>query len=113
MNLQKLGHLLFLTEGRIDRKTWWISNIIIWLLMAITTGLYHKYGLHVAAFGMVFVILDWWLHVNINIKRLRDHGRTGWGLFVRIFLSEVPVIGHIYGFVVFGCLKGTDDSASA
>ena len=103
-----LGHLLFYTHGRISRKMWWFSNILIWLLSAITFWVYRQYGFHDALFGMVITLVFFWFKINVNIKRLHDHGHSGWGVFWRIVLSEVWGVGWVYGLIVFGCLGGTE-----
>lgn len=100
-----IGHLLFKTNGRIDRATWWISQITLLFLTAITTWIWNQYGFHDAIYGMVGTVLMFWIRININIKRLHDHGKSGWW----ILFYEIPVIGTVWGIIVLGCLKGSDE----
>ena len=103
-----IGHLLFMTHGRISRKTWWFSQVILLVFAAGTTYLYKEFGWHDAVYGAALTVLMFWFRVNINVKRLHDHGHSGASLFIRWFLSEVPLVGWVYGLIVFGFLKGQD-----
>ena len=103
-----IGHLLFMTDGRISRKTWWFSQIVLLVFVVATTYLYKEFGWQDAIYGAVVSVLMFWFRVNINVKRLHDHGFSGGGLFFRWFLSEIPMFGWIYGLIIFGFLKGDD-----
>ena len=97
-----IGHILFSINGRISRKIWWLSQILVWVFAIGTTAIYHKFGFHDAIFGMVLTILLFAMRLAINIKRLHDQGLSGWWLLA----FEIPVIGWIAGFIVLGCRKG-------
>ena len=98
-----IGHLLFYTHGRINRKIWWLSNIAMYLLSGLTLWIWAKFGFGDAVFGMVLTLTFFYFRVNVNIKRLHDRGKTGWKVFWWWLLSEVipPV-----GWVSYGFLKG-------
>lgn len=104
------AHVFFSTEGEMTRKGWWFSNLVIWALMTASGLIWHFFGFHAAIVGMLFTILDWWFHVNINMKRLRHRGKHGWSIFWGIVIAEIPVIGWIYGIIAFGCIKGANDT---
>ena len=103
-----LGYLLFMTEGRISRKTWWFSQIVLLVFAGATTYLYKEFGWHDAMYAAAMTVIMFWFRLNINVKRLHDHGFSGISLFFRWLLSELPVVGWIYAVVVFGFLKGDD-----
>ena len=93
-----LGHLLFGTHGRISRRLWWLSQVIVWVLFSGTLFIYHKFGFHDAIFGGIINLLAFVAHSTINVKRLHDRGMSGWW----IFFFVIPVIGWIPGFFVLG-----------
>ena len=103
-----IGYLLFMTHGRISRKTWWFSQIVLLAFAAATTYLYKEFGWQDAVYGAALTVIMFWFRVNINVKRLHDHGHSGVGLFFRWAFSELPLVGWIYGLIVFGFLKGTE-----
>ena len=100
----KLGELFFYTHGRVSRKVWWISNILIWILGLLTTWIWHRYGFHDALFGVVLTVILFYLRLNINIKRLHDRGKHGWRVFTWWAFSEIPFVG----FITYGVLKGSE-----
>ena len=99
-----IAQLLFSYHGRISRKVWWISQILVWVFATATTAIYHKFGFHDAIFGAVLTLLMFMMRLFINIKRLHDQGMSGWWLL----LFEIPVIGWLVGFFVLGCKAGHD-----
>ena len=99
-----IAQLLFSYHGRISRKVWWISQILVWVFATATTLIYHKFGFHDAVFGALLTLLMFMMRLFINIKRLHDQGMSGWWLL----LFEIPVIGWIAGFIVLGCRGGHD-----
>ena len=102
----KIAHLLFHTHGRISRKIWWISNIAIWCASLTTTYVFAKYGFHDALIGFILTVMLFWFRINLNIKRMHDHGKSGWW----ILFAEIPIVGWLYGLIVFGFMKGSEEA---
>ena len=99
-----LGHLLFYTDGTVDKGTWWIATICIWLFSILTFWVYHKFGLHDAvATSLLWLVFFWW-KTNVNVKRLHERGSHGWRMFLFLVWCEVPVVGWLTGFIRMGCL---------
>ena len=127
MNLKSLGNLLFHTHGRINRKTWWLTQIGVWLAASITTWVWHKYGLHDAIFGLIGTLFIFWIRISVNIKRWHDRGRSAWmvlilelptvcsfvGFFINIFIGfaalAVAGIVWVWGFIELGFLPSKPD----
>lgn len=125
--MHKLGHLLFKTNGRISVKMWWLTQIALWIGVAITSWVWHKYGLHDAIFGMIGTGLMFWIRVNVNIKRLHDLNLSGWWL---VLFESFPIIGllalgiglgfwiaggiivggYLAGFITLGFIKGNGEA---
>ena len=100
-----IGHLLFYTHGRVSRKVWWLTNLLMWGLSAFTCWVYVTFGLHDALFSFILTVLLFWFRTAINFKRLHDRGKTGWRVFTWWLFCELTVIG---GFIVYGLLKGDE-----
>ena len=120
-----IGHLLFKTNGRIDVGTWWSTQVLLWMFVFITGIVWHKYGFHDAALGVIGTILLFWIRINLNVKRLHDINLSGWWLalfesFPVIGLlalwaglgfwvsSVIVALGYLGGFCLLGFKKGTE-----
>ena len=97
-----IGHLLFQTQGRISRRVWWLSQLVLLAISLLTTYLWQNYGFHDAVYGFISALLMFWIRININIKRVHDHGKSGWWILV----YEIPVVGWAWGLVELGLMKG-------
>jgi uncharacterized membrane protein YhaH (DUF805 family) len=103
--------LLFSFEGRIGRKTWWLTTlalvgamvalqvVVIGLaLVSEVLGMVGMVALGVALIGVT------WASLAIQAKRWHDHGKSGWWILINL----VPVVGPLYALVMLGFIKGTD-----
>jgi uncharacterized membrane protein YhaH (DUF805 family) len=117
MNLETYKSL----EGRIGRQTWWLSQIVMGLVMLIPYGIIvgtlyattdtsvpepfpSTLGLLVAGvLGLVMVIALFWASIAINTKRWHDHEKSGWYQL----LGLVPFV-NIWVFIKTGFLRGTE-----
>jgi uncharacterized membrane protein YhaH (DUF805 family) len=107
-----LGSLLFSFEGRIPRRVFWITNVlmtIVLLAVEVTIALAAVSALrHDAQNTISLVLLPWqllstWISLALLAKRWHDRDKSGlWALIVL-----VPIIGAIWTFVETGCLRGT------
>jgi uncharacterized membrane protein YhaH (DUF805 family) len=117
MNLQTFISM----EGRIGRMTWWLSQLVMSLVMIIPYGLIFGilYGttdfslpepkpsglgitLAVIIGGIMLVALIW-ASIVINAKRWHDHDRSGWYQL----LAMIPFV-NIWVFIKSGFLRGTE-----
>ncbi|WAC48951.1 DUF805 domain-containing protein [Asticcacaulis sp. SL142] len=111
----KPAKILFSTEGRIRRRTYWLYSIAltvaylaIYFCVAVATG-----TLDTLASDTTSPILDVteailsiamiWPSLCIQIKRWHDRDKS----WVWIFINLIPIIGWIWSFVELGCLDGT------
>ena len=122
-----IGHLLFKTNGRINKKTWWLTQILLVVFIVITGWLWRTYGFHDAIFGFIGTATMFWIRININIKRLHDINLSGWWLVLFesfpalgmlgfglglgvIFSGIIGLIGYVIGFFVLGFKGGIQGS---
>ena len=125
-------HLLFSYHGRISKGIWWISQIAVLLLAALTGWIYHKFGFHDALLGAIGTLVVFVIRIFLNIKRLHDQGLSGkwilalelpglgwplaavlwivpvWGLYASCFCMLTAFIGFIATVYILGCRDGHD-----
>jgi uncharacterized membrane protein YhaH (DUF805 family) len=115
--------MLFSTQGRIPRRTFWLWTLAIIgvtavLLTAImipilaseramkangtrpgTLGATHVAGLIVFVIAYIPIF---WASIVIQVKRWHDRGKSGaW-----YFINFIPYIGSLWALVECGCLRG-------
>ena len=112
-----IRHLLFSTDGRINRKQWWfgqlLSVLIAFTLSVVfhfsvphTFNLFEIFSVHNLTIGAIMGIFYFWIHLALNVKRFHDinkHG--GW-----VVLCYVPLIGFFVSLIVCGIIAGNKDS---
>ena len=103
-----ITHLLFSTDGRISRKTYWKAVGIMTcygalsiLCMPIMGALGVFEGGFFIYMGLQLLAIFPW--VCIMVKRLHDMNRSGVWVIVVLFL-------HVLGIILLGCIKGTEGS---
>ena len=125
-------HLLFSYHGRISKGIWWISQIAVLLLAALTGWIYHKFGFHDALLGAIGTLVVFVIRIFLNIKRLHDQGLSGkwilalelpglgwplaavlwiipvWGLYASCLCMLTAFIGFIATIYILGCRDGHD-----
>ena len=99
-------YLLTSFDGRIGRKSFWLGNLVIFLiglvLAAVNTPIAFKFeyvGDAVSAIGTLALI---YLQIALSAKRWHDRGKSGWWTLI----GFVPVIG-LWMLVECGFLRGT------
>jgi uncharacterized membrane protein YhaH (DUF805 family) len=107
--------LLFSFKGRINRLRWWVTAIVVALIVGIAggvidlaaqhtghgtlnaeTGQFEPTGLYAVAIGLLYV-LNAWISYAITTKRLHDRGRSGWWLVVQIVGIVIAVAALMLG----------------
>ncbi len=117
MNMQTFTSM----EGRIGRMTWWLSQLVMSLVMIIPYGLIigilyattdftvpepKPSGLGIAMasiIGVILFVVIIWSSIVINAKRWHDHGKSGW----MQLLAMIPFV-NIWVFIKCGFLRGTE-----
>jgi uncharacterized membrane protein YhaH (DUF805 family) len=94
-----LKSLLFSPHGRIRRTDWWKSYGLV--VLAVVLG-----GLLDSLMGMgicivITLLLGTYVITIATIKRMHDHGKSGWFQLI----SLIPLVG-LYIFVLCGCTRG-------
>jgi len=95
----------FSSEGRVDRLTYWISQVIFYVLLFIFAPFMPEKGSYFNL-QLLLLIIPFWFAFVINIKRLHDINCSGWWILINI----IPYIGPIIMFIVLGFIAGTKGS---
>jgi uncharacterized membrane protein YhaH (DUF805 family) len=122
MNLQTFTSF----AGRIGRQTFWLSNIVLWvvqwILMAVFGGgmgammgnydmsdpAQAEQAMQAMQAGMAPLIIIslvlLWPSLAIAAKRWHDRGKSAWWILILF----VPIVGAIWYLVECGFLRGTE-----
>lgn len=108
-------------EGRIGRQTWWLSQLLMSIILMIPYGIAmgimfattdtsgpepQPSGLGLAVGGLIMLVVfvaAIWASLAINVKRWHDRNKSGWW----VLLSLVP-LANIWAFIETGFLRGTE-----
>ena len=99
----------FSSEGRVDRLTYWISQVIFFALIVLVAPFMPDAG---SDFNLplLLLIIPFWFSFVINIKRLHDINCSGWWILINV----IPFIGFtfitILIIIVLGLIGGTKGS---
>lgn len=119
-NATSFAGVLFSFQGRISRKTFWLTTLALIAVGAVAGGIIGGIAGATAAadgapdpgddFSPAFVIpvlillfFNFWTSLALQIKRWHDRNKTGWF----VLLGFIPIIGWIWEFVEIGFLRGT------
>lgn len=126
------AYLFTSLDGRINRKPYWLAALLLFAVsIAVQLGVYFASNMQVMMIvGLIFM----WPSFALAVKRAHDRNKTGWmpAIFFALVLAvnymqlaglhedafgkpslvfgtvSVVFLGFaIYGFVVWGCLRGT------
>lgn len=114
---RRLVYLLTSYDGRIRRRTFWLSLPLVALisLVVLIAGelldilLYSQLGeLAVYLAGiypatLVAVALAWYFQLAVIVKRLHDRNKRA----LWLWLAQVPIVGVIWLIVEAGFMRGT------
>jgi uncharacterized membrane protein YhaH (DUF805 family) len=99
---------LFLTaEGRINRKTYWIGAVILFVVNIVLTLLGLAAREHISILYWLFTLVSIALiypGLCIAIKRFHDRDKSGWWVLIAL----IPLIGWIWYLIEVGFLPGTN-----
>jgi uncharacterized membrane protein YhaH (DUF805 family) len=92
-------HLFTSAEGRINRKTWWIGVLCLFVVSLVSSILFGHDGLVPFIIGILTLIAG----IMMHIKRCHDRGKSGWWCLLLL----IPVVNFIWAVVDLGILPGT------
>jgi uncharacterized membrane protein YhaH (DUF805 family) len=105
--------LLFSFDGRIGRKTFWLTTLALMAVLAVVQvvaiglafvseilGMIGMVALLVVAIGVL------WAALAVQAKRWHDLDKSGWWILINL----VPVVGGLYALVMTGFVKGSEGS---
>ena len=105
-----LKHLLFSFKGRIGRQSWWLTNVAVTIVVALTgsiieavarsqgmgvmdaeTNQFEPTGLLGILLGVIGLV-NLWIIYALGAKRLHDRDRTGWWLVAPHLALVVAIV---------------------
>ena len=101
--------IYFGLNGRITRKTWWLSHLVQWIPLIAITILAAAFvapdnsdpPTWFIALFFVWYILVIWTSICINAKRWHDTDKSGWWQLIGL----VPLLG-LWAFIENGFFRG-------
>ncbi|MDP1966683.1 MAG: DUF805 domain-containing protein [Reyranella sp.] len=109
--------LLFSFEGRINRARFWLVHVVMWVVVAVVSGLVvgdaalsadpeaalRALGTVPHLILAVLYVLLVWIGLAAGVKRWHDRNKSG----LWILIALVPVIGGLWYLIECGFLRGT------
>lgn len=104
--------VMFSFQGRIGRKTFWLSilaiTVVAWVAIAIIMGIGANMETgEISPLALILLVLLYipmiWISLALQAKRWHDRDKSAWW----ILLNLVPII-NIWAFIETGFLKGTE-----
>lgn len=96
---------LFSLRGRINRKPFWVFNIIIFagvVLLSMFTGVSHDIN-EMSKPQMMFMIWIFWPSIAVQAKRWHDVDKSA----LWVFINFIPFIGPLWALFQNGFIPGT------
>ena len=109
--------IFFSFNGRISRKYYWYTVVILSVLSFIIAGIVFGFSGKAITSGdlssvsfigwivyVIFAIFAVWVGLAVSIKRWHDRNKSGWWVLIGL----IPVIGEIWVLIECGFLPGTE-----
>lgn len=94
---------LFSFGGRINRQTYWIIAVVLFIIEAVLGLLLQsKNNGLIAVASIVFLVL-FVASLATQVKRWHDRDKSGWWVLIAL----VPLIGALWSLIELGFLPGT------
>jgi uncharacterized membrane protein YhaH (DUF805 family) len=97
---------LFSFDGRINRQTYWIIAIALFIIEAVVAGFAQTKNTGLIALGVLVFLAVFIPALATQVKRWHDRNKSGWW----VLISLVPLIGALWSFIELGFLAGTPDA---
>ena len=104
LSLTTMLKLIFSFNGRINRQTYWLAYIGLFIGFSITGAMSESYDSDTAAFGGLLMLLLIWPSIALSVKRWHDRDKSGFWMLINL----IPLIGPLWSFIELGFLAGTD-----
>ncbi len=96
-------------EGRINRAKFWVGNLVLYVIVAVSVGLTSSLVddssattafviSYVVSFAIIFLA-----GLAVQVKRWHDRGKSGWW----VLIAFIPIIGPLWVLIETGFLPGT------
>lgn len=108
MKYHNILNLLFTFDGRINRRQFWVGNLIVSVAIMITGLVAYTFMPIEVSYGFVGVaaVFSLLAAVSLGIKRLHDRNRSGWW----ILLAYIPFFGMVWYVIEVGFFKSLHDN---
>ncbi len=108
-----LGTLLFSPKGRLNRSSYIIANIVLYVMIYVFKAIVHLFfGIKGAGhvLGIIVLIIGFIISVLLLIKRFHDFGKSAY--FAIVYLLVIITVGALFIFILAG--SGVDkDTANS
>lgn len=108
-----VSKMLFLFRGRVNRQSFWIVSLTLFLLNAFialfvadTTSRSNRVVVISAVTGLLWFPVSLWISLAVQVKRWHDRDKSGWWVLIGL----IPIVGGIWALIENGFLRGTDGS---
>lgn len=103
--------LLFSFDGRIGRKTWWLTSLALMALAMVVPLVAVGLGFVSETLALVAMVVALpvliaviWATLALQAKRWHDHDKSGWWFLINL----VPMVGSLYALYMLGFAKGAE-----
>jgi uncharacterized membrane protein YhaH (DUF805 family) len=104
MQLDAFERLYFSYEGRVNRATYWLAYLGLWIVILLIMVALSFFEFEARNMTALLVLLAGAVPgFSLAVKRAHDRDRSGWFLLVGV----IPVIGPIWLLAELGLLRGT------
>ena len=97
-----LFELLFSFSGRINREKWWLTQLLIFGVFIIVSGIAALLDAEESGFYNFLMFFIGLAHWATSAKRFHDRDRSGWWILI-----EFTIIGIFWIIIELGCRSGT------
>ena len=102
-----INQILFSFQGRIGRKTYWLSllGMMVALFAAVIVLSVAGVGEDVLSIIVLLIYIPIiWMSLAVQVKRWHDRNKSGWWVLITL----IPIIGSLWALIENGFLAGDD-----
>ena len=96
--------ILFSFNGRISRKTFWLTLLGLSFANAVFGIIIDHSGSNALILKILWTPLGLWTSIAFQVKRWHDRGKTGF----MVLCNLIPILGIFWSLIELGFLKGTE-----
>lgn len=94
---------LFSFDGRINRQTYWMIAIALFIIEAVVGGFYQTKNTALVVLGVIVFLAVFIPALATQVKRWHDRDKSGWWVLITL----IPFIGALWALIELGFLAGT------